>query len=238
MLNIVLARYGYSCRTAPSSSLTGKGKFQYTSLALIFGCDFLPVGTVISSSGHTLAVCKIRHFIYPQKLLTQIIGMLMCDRAIVDLRDVDASVQFFPQTVPQRGTLRKAFFVCVQIMLKIRLEPIIPRSIPTGLLSTPCLPPLRGYAFVPTYLSWKRPSLWICMLYFTTLPLVGVKQLLLKVPIGELRLDLPDAIPVERRRLYIIPKTNVSTSGGLWHDVLLDRRSWTILLWQGGHRIF
>ena len=88
MLNIVLARYGYSCRTAPSSSLTGKGKFQYTSLALIFGCDFLPVGTVISSSGHTLAVCKIRHFIYPQKLLTQIIGMLMCDRAIVDLRDV------------------------------------------------------------------------------------------------------------------------------------------------------
>ena len=45
------------------------------------------------------------------------------------------------------------------------------------------------------------------MLYFTTLPLVGVKQLLLKVPIGELRLDLPDAIPVERRRLYIIPKT-------------------------------
>ena len=140
--------------------------------------------------------------------------MLMCDRAIVDLRDVDASVQFFPQTVPQRGTLRKAFFVCVQIMLKIRLEPIIPRSIPTGLLSTPCLPPLRG------------------------LPLVGVKQLLLKVPIGELRLDLPDAIPVERRRLYIIPKTNVSTSGGLWHDVLLDRRSWTILLWQGGHRIF
>ena len=223
MLNIVLARYGYSCRTAPSSSLTGKGKFQYTSLALIFGCDFLPVGTVISSSGHTLAVCKIRHFIYPQKLLTQIIGMLMCDRAIVDLRDVDASVQFFPQTVPQRGTLRKAFFVCVQIMLKIRLEPIIPRSIPTGLLSTPCLPPLRGYAFVPTYLSWKRPSLWICMLYFTTLPLVGVKQLLLKVLIGELRLDLPDAIPVERRRLYIIPKTNVSTSGGLWHDVLLDR---------------
>ena len=76
------------------------------------------------------------------------------------------------------------------------------------------------------------------MLHFTTLPLVGVKQLLLKVPIGELRLDLPDAIPVERRRLYIIPKTNVSTSGGLWHDVLLDRRSWTILLWQGGHRIF
>ena len=87
-------------------------------------------------------------------------------------------------------------------------------------------------SFIETLLSL------ICMLYFTTLPLVGVKQLLLKVPIGELRLDLPDAIPVERRRLYIIPKTNVSTSGGLWHDVLLDRRSWTILLWQGGHRIF
>ena len=43
----------------------------------------------------------------------------MCDRAIVDLRDVDASVQLSPQTVQQRGPLRKAFFVCVQIMLEV-----------------------------------------------------------------------------------------------------------------------
>ena len=92
----------------------------------MFDCDLLSVGTVISTSGHTLAVCKIRHFIYPQKLLTQIIGMLMCDRAIVDLRDVDASVQLSPQTVQQRGPLRKAFFVCVQIMLEVRWEPIFP----------------------------------------------------------------------------------------------------------------
>ena len=39
---------------------------------------------------------------------------------------VDASVQLSPQTVQQRGPLRKAFFVCVQIMLEVRWEPIFP----------------------------------------------------------------------------------------------------------------
>ena len=48
-----------------SLSLTGRRKFEHILLALIFDCDLLSVGTVISTSGHTLAVCKIRHFIHP-----------------------------------------------------------------------------------------------------------------------------------------------------------------------------